>query len=321
MNGLLQTVKERVDAISYNKEVSIHTQPTTCKIELTGICNLECHFCNHECMSKNNDRQSILPTEDFEKILKYIKTIPSLKEIGLFYMGESSLHPKLSDFYQKLKKEGYFTYLTTNAIKIDNTLKAIPYIDSLKVSWNYKSQEDFVQNYAPKFLSENKKKILFDTIMNNINLLYEECNRYNKSLAVSTVIDTNKTDYNNILKNLKYHEHYWIPLQNQGGTKKNGKPGVLGEFDLQSAPLPCWSLFKGIYIDCNLNIRTCCYGHTDKHILGNINNPCTIKSKKDIMLLQLDGKIPNICQECLSNIAESNKGVNIKYNDNRSLLQ
>ena len=32
-------------------------------------------------------------------------------------MGESSLHPKLSDFYQKLKKEGYFTYLTTNAIK------------------------------------------------------------------------------------------------------------------------------------------------------------------------------------------------------------
>lgn len=85
----------------------------------------------------------MMTESDFECVLRFLKTVPSMKEVGLFYIGESGLHPNLSFFYRRLKEEGYFTYLTTNGTAASNVLRAIPYIDSLKVSWNYADVQDF----------------------------------------------------------------------------------------------------------------------------------------------------------------------------------
>ena len=93
-------------------------------------------------------------------------------------------------------------------------------------------------------------------------------------------------------------EHYFIPLQTQGGTFDIGTDGVVGEADNPVNPIPCWSLFKGLYIDCDLNIRTCCYGHNKDHILGNIKDN-NVQDHTIYKQQQLNGKIPNICKKCL----------------------
>lgn len=291
----LNTVKERVDFISQNKNLSLETPYTTCKIEVCGKCNMKCSFCYENILANNKIRQKLMSIKDFKLVLKILKEkVPTLKEIGLFYMGEAGLHPDLPKLYKLCKDEGYFTYLTTNGLFIKNILPAIKYIDSLKVSWNYKDYFDFSNK------TNLKSIISYKIIKINTCELQKECHKYNKKLTVSTILDPNdnKEDYETSLKEICYDDHYWIPLQTQGGYKNTGSDGVIGEFDNVSTPIPCWSLFKGIYIDSDLNIRTCCYGHTDKFIIGNIKNNSNFN--KDVYKTQhLKGEIPEICKNCL----------------------
>lgn len=289
------SVQERVKAISRNDNLTIDQKGTTAKIELCGMCSLDCKFCAHHYMKETGERQKLMSQSDFEIALHWLRSCrPDVTEVGLFYMGESGLHPRLADAYCKLKEVGYFTFLTTNGTTVRNIIPAIPYIDSLKVSWNYRDRADFMDKTG-------RPADVFDAIQHNITILYHECHKQGKRLAVSTVLDGSKDEYTNALTTLDYDEHYWIPLQTQGGTFDEGQDGVVGESESAVSPLPCWSLFKGVYVDVDLNVRTCCYGHNREHILGNLHsNWNTIPAyNEEARRLQLDGKIPVMCKECL----------------------
>lgn len=290
------SVQKRVEAISQNTNLSLETPHTTVKIELTGICTLGCKFCYNRQMKLCKERQSFLKEEDFIHILRELKTVPTLKEVGLFYMGESGLHYKLADFYKQLKEEGYFTYLTTNGT-VNAVAKAIPYIDSLKISWNYKNLNDFQEKTGGSTID-------YIHIKDNIKFFKEICHLYNKKLTVSTVLDGSRKNYEDELAQLNYDDHYWIPLQTQGGSYADGLSGVVGEDDHKVSPIPCWSLFKGIYIDVDLNVRTCCYGHTKEHIVGNLRDSSlrNILDSDQLMqmkIMHLNNKIPEQCKKCL----------------------
>lgn len=287
------SVQQRVRTISNNTNYSMDTEYLTAKIELTGICTLSCSFCYNSSMKETGERQDFMTDNDFKKALDFLSHYPSIKEVGLFYMGESGLHPKLKEYYQELKNRGYFTFLTTNGTVARYVLEAIPYIDSLKLSWNYKSLEDAIEKTG---MSAD----IYNQIIDNAKLFYAKCHEYNKPFAVSTVLDSDKEEYSHIANILfPCDEHYFIPLQTQGGTINEGLGGVVGEADFARKQLPCWSLFRGIYIDQELNVRTCCYGHQDKHILGNLHD-YDIKSKDEYKQLHLGHKIPDICKECLA---------------------
>ena len=264
------------------------------KIELTGICTLNCHFCNMKEMRRKHDRQKMMTDEDFKIVLDYLAKFPEMHEVGLFYMGESSLHPRLAAYYRELKERGYFRVLATNATRIEHTLAAIPYIDRLKVSWNYKNEADFLTHFA-------YGEVTYQGVIDNVKKLYRACHENGKTLAVSTVLDTTKYNYVESIKKLSFDEHYWIPLQNQGGTQEDGLGGVVGESESQVKPIPCWSLFKGVYVDCDLNVRTCCYGHGEEHVLGNLRSGFdSIKNKYLYEMAQLGHKIPAICKNCIN---------------------
>jgi len=287
------SIVDRIIKISNNTNVHLYDTPVTVKIELTGVCTLGCVFCFNQIMKKNKIRQKMMSDKEFDICLKYIGKIPTIKEVGLFYMGESTLHPKLVEYYKKVKELGYFTFLTTNGTYIKELIKAIPYIDSLKVSFNYINDKDFsIKTGLPN-------KVYFD-IVDNISILKNECHKQGKKLYGSTVLDYNEQDYlsNEVIKT--FDEHYFIPLQNQGGLINKGKGGVVGESKHQVKTIPCWSLFKGLYIDVDLNVRTCCYGHTKEHILFNLRD-CNRDLEKlyKIRNQQLSKKIPNICNKCL----------------------
>lgn len=293
------TVQDRVQLISDNTNLSLDTKITTAKIEITGVCTFKCHFCYQNTMIAKNERQKFMTDTEFNQVLEYLKLYPDLKEVGLFYMGESGLHPKLADYYKQLKGLGYFTYLTTNGTCLESVKKAIPYIDSLKVSFNYllDGSNDINEITGTNYIPITK-------IIDNINIFAKECKKYNTEFALSTVIDETKYNKESHNKTMDYLFpnifHYYIPLQTQGGYNNEGLGGVVGETESKVNQIPCWSLFKGLYIDVDLNIRTCCYGHTDKHILGNIKD-MKVVNKKELLQQHLFNQIPDMCKECIKN--------------------
>lgn len=298
-NGIEKmSIKDRIQKIAKNDNLNMNTDRTTVKVELSGMCTLDCSFCYQRKMKEHNERQKLMSAEDFTLIIKNLDEVKTIKEIGLFYMGESGIHPMLADFYRMIKEHGYFTYLTTNGTSLKYVFDAVPFIDSLKISWNYKDVNDFIRK-------TRKPAYLYAFIIQNIAILKNKCNRYGKKLAVSTILDCkNKDEYAESLKTIEYDEHYWLPLQTQGGVYTLGADGVIGEYDNAVKPIPCWSAFKGIYIDVNMDVRTCCYGHSKEHIIGNLKKQRLediLKSERieKIKQQQLRGEIPDVCKNCL----------------------
>lgn len=309
----MEKISERIKEIANVKDVTVDYKPTTLKIEACGRCTLSCKYCIVADNRLNCVRQHVLSVKEFRNIMSFVeshKDIFDIKEVGLFYMGESGMNPKLDVMYKDLKDHEYFTYLTTNATYITNIIRAIPYIDSLKVSWNYKNLKDFMN----KTMSS---AMLYEAIIKNIKVLSEECKKYNTQYTFSTILDNDKPEnvvkgeYYDILNKLHpyFDEHYWLPLQSQGGFyhKDEAKPGVLGTTECSKDPKVCWSLFKGLYIDCDMNVRTCCFGYHDDQILMNktdiVKNRIpkkAIAKMKRIRQAQLNGEIPEECKHCLS---------------------
>ena len=185
---IADSVLARVDAISDNTSLSVNMMPTSAKVEICGKCTLACEFCYQKIMKRNNERQKAMSIQQFIEVIKFLKQIGSVKELGLFYMGESALNKDLAAFCKLAKEEGFFTFLTTNGTVLRTVVEAIPYIDSLKVSWNYKSQEDFIKK-------TNASDKLYRTIKENIAVFKGECNKHQKKLTVSTVLDSPISEY------------------------------------------------------------------------------------------------------------------------------
>ena len=250
-------------------------------------------------MKRNNERQKAMSIQQFIEVIKFLKQIGSVKELGLFYMGESALNKDLAAFCKLAKEEGFFTFLTTNGTVLRTVVEAIPYIDSLKVSWNYKSQEDFIKK-------TNASDKLYRTIKENIAVFKRECNKHKKKLTVSTVLDSPISEYTSELATLQKDDNYFLPLQSQCGLNAVGIDGVVGSTTKMRSSLPCWSLFKGVYVDSDLMLRTCCYGHNQDHVIGSIHDvdPRVIPGKvMQMRQLQLIGKIPDECKQCLRSLA------------------
>lgn len=275
--------------------------PSSAKIEITGQCTLSCKFCYQRMMKSQHIRQRLMSDDEFNSVYRFVKQIPTINEIGLFYMGESGLHPHLAQFYKQVHSDGYFSFLTTNATFIDHIIHAIEYIDSLKVSWNYRSLDDFVNK-------TNATEALYHNIIKNISQLYDACHAFGKKLTISTILDSAKDDYAEILSQLRYDDHYWIPLQTQCGINSSGADGVIGESSHVRSAIPCWSLFKGLYVDVDMNVRTCCYGHNDCHILYNIKDNDQYILTQRILAMRnahLHNVVPVECTDCLRSYAQT----------------
>lgn len=283
----MSRIKDKAEKVMRNDDITIETKPTIARIELTGKCTLECSFCVNKDLKKDNLRQNYLTDEDFDLIIDSLLDAKTITDVGMHYVGESGLHPRIAHYCKKLKEAGFNTYLTTNGTTVRNLLKAIPYIDNLEVSWNYKDSDDF----------ENKTgrdEDVYVRIINNIHTLWNECHKRDKKLALATILEdgSQRNEYA-VISLLPHDEHRFITLE-----EKQGK----------QSQLPCWSLFKGVYIDTDLNLRTCTYGHNNEHILGNLRVDTIddiLENATPIKEQQLKNEVPKICEKCFSKNTES----------------
>ena len=302
MSNIVDRMKDKHN----NTNLSMNTDINIAELELTGACELNCRFCYNRILKQKGIRQNYVDEDGVKIFLSTIKKMPSIKEVGLYGLGESTLHPHLAKYYKMMKEAGYFTYLTTNGVKIAHLIPAIKYIDSLKFSWNYKDENDF----HAKTGADHKTMY---TILSNINNIYQLFSNIT-DISISVVLDIGDqvSDFKYMLSKIKCKNVFFVPVLTQGGiygAGKTGGPNIVEDGFKKS--MPCWTLFKGLYVDCNLNVRTCPYGNNDSkqytHILGNLKKDSLediLKERDKYKQMHLNGDCPIICKKCLKDQEE-----------------
>jgi len=256
-------ITDRIDAITnipeeYRK--TIIPVPLSVKIELTARCDLKCFFCasSHKLRERGD-----MDFKFIKRILPELKEI-GVKEIGLFYLGESLLYPKLVDVIKLAKKLGFYVFLTTNGrLLTKNKAKEIMSagLDSLKFSFNFGTREQYKESTGIDG---------FDTVIKNIEntwLLRKQGIGHCGLSASSIQYDGVEKAVDRIKESVD--EHYWLPLYNQAGytTGGAGNPGRIGAL---RPIVPCWQLFKEGHITWEGILVGCCFAYEPKWDFGDL---------------------------------------------------
>lgn len=284
-------ITHRIDAITAISREAFKTEPPppkSVKIEISPRCNFRCGFC--ALRTREQQPSMDMDFDLFKRITGEMREA-GVEEIGLFYLGESMMNPKLLlKCLDHVKRELKFPYvfLTSNAslAKPDLVRKLMEGgLDSLKWSVNAADEEQF-----ESVMGVDKK--LFEIALRNIRTAYEirEAGGYNTRLYASSIsYDGEQREKMNVLLSERVlpfvDRHYWLPLYGMamrseqvnahlGYTPTHGNAGRIDdETGLPNRdPLPCWSAFSEGHIRADGGVSVCCFGSDEKFDVGNLND-------------------------------------------------
>jgi MoaA/NifB/PqqE/SkfB family radical SAM enzyme len=279
------TITERIDNITRIPAEFLKAQPPapkSVKIEISPRCNYRCGFCALR-------TREVQPKWDmdfnlFKRVTREIREA-GVEEVGMFYLGESFMNPRLLvDCISYTKQELGFPYvfLTSNAsMAFPEALEACMKagLDSLKWSVNAADEEQFekVMGVAGR---------LFHRALANIRSASEirTAGGYKTGLYASSIrYDGEQQQKMEALlkdKVLPYvDQHYWLPLYSMGAfaiqreEQLGYRPtaGNQGRIGALREPLPCWSAFTEGHITAEGNLSACCFDATTNWTMGDLN--------------------------------------------------
>lgn len=258
--------RERESQIISNISSICPFPPKAIKLEVSSLCNFKCRIC----YNRKQTGCGMLSEQDFEIALKeIIKT--GTKQVGVLFLGESTLNPLLPYFIRRLKESLIdYVFLTTNGLLVkDDMMKALLLsgLDSLKWSVNYNSVDDFVVQTGSE---KQNFQVILDNIKNGFNLrnsLESSCKLY----ASVVVKDINDIDP----RTKTFIDHSVRPYVDEIVYNEQTNHGGLDDGRCCSNvkdSIPCPRLFNNIYIRSNLDVVLCCNGFTDEFKIGNIRD-------------------------------------------------
>lgn len=268
-------ITERIDAITRIPEprrVPEPPAPRSVKIELTARCDLACFFCATQ--------QKLRRTADLDFRL-YLRIIQDLRragveEVGLFYLGESFLYPRLVDAIAAARALGFpYIFLTTNGRRADyQTVRACVHagLDSLKFSLNACNPEHY---------RSVTRVDAFDLVVGNIKAARRAIGNAGRKcgLYVSSILydEDFRVRMAPVLAELRPYidEHYWLPLYGQAGFTagaRGTKPvaGNTGRVGALRDSLPCWAVFTEGHITYDGFLSACCFDHDGRFHMGDL---------------------------------------------------
>jgi MoaA/NifB/PqqE/SkfB family radical SAM enzyme len=281
----MKTITDRIDDTtrippSYLKAAP--PAPRSVKIEISPRCNYRCGFCALR-------TREVQPKWDmdfglFKRITREMREA-GVEEIGVFYLGESFMNPRLLvDCIAYLKDEIAMPYvfLTSNASMsfpeaVEECMKAG--LDSLKWSVNAADEAQFekIMGVAPR---------LFRRALENIRAAWEvrQEGGYKTGLYASSIrYDGEQQQKMEQLLTERVRpyvdQHYWLPLYSMGAfaterevelgyrptAGNQGRVGALRE------PLPCWSAFTEGHVTAEGRLSACCFDATANWTMGDLN--------------------------------------------------
>jgi MoaA/NifB/PqqE/SkfB family radical SAM enzyme len=279
------SITARIDAttrIPATHQRSDPPAPRSVKIEISPRCNYRCGFCalrTREVQPKWDMDFSL-----FQRITREMREA-GVEEIGVFYLGESFMNPRLLvDCIRYLKQDIAMPYvfLTSNASMafpeaVDACMNAG--LDSLKWSVNAATEEQFekIMGVAGK---------LFHRALDNIQSAWEV--RRDKKYTTGLFASSIHYDGEQLAKMEKLltervrpyvDQHYWLPLYSMGAfaTQREEQLGYRptagnqGRLDALREPLPCWSAFTEGHVTSEGKLSACCFDATANWTMGDLN--------------------------------------------------
>ena len=208
-----------------------------------------------------------------------------VKEIGLFYIGESMMNmPLLLESLKWLKTQfdpAPFVFLTTNgSLANKHNVKQLMAsgLDSLKFSITSSDPVQFskVVGVKPKLFWEALKNI--KGAHEAKGALKSECELSASSIKYG---DDQVREMNPILDMYvrPYVKHYWLPLYTMGdyATHNELKQGMnptagnMGRLDAMRDPLPCWLVVREGHITAKGLMSACGFDANESWIVADLN--------------------------------------------------
>lgn len=278
-------ITDRIDAITrippaYQKAEL--PAPKSVKIEISPRCNYRCGFC--ALRTREKQPKWDMDFDLFKRITKEMRDA-GVEEIGVFYLGESFMNPRLLvDCIKYLKSEiGMpYVFLTSNAsMAFPEAVEACMAagLDSLKWSCNAADEEQF-----KKIMAVSGK--LFYNALENIKATWEirQEKGYKTGLYASSIhYDGEQLAKMEALLNEHVRpyvdQHYWLPLYSMGAfaTQREEELGYRptagnqGRLEALREPLPCWSAFTEGHVTAEGMLSACCFDATSKWTMGDLN--------------------------------------------------
>ncbi len=313
-------ITDRIDAVTrippeYLKAAP--PAPKSVKIEISPRCNYRCGFC--ALRTRQVQPKWDIDFELFKRITREMSEA-GVKEIGVFYLGESFMGPKLLvDCIAYLKRELAMPYvfLTSNASMafpeaIDACMQAG--LDSLKWSVNAADQAQFekIMGVAGR---------LFYQALDNIQVAFElrKERGYKTGLYASSIRydGEQQTKMEALLRErvIPYVDtHYWLPLYSMGAfaTERESQLGYRptagnqGRIGALREPLPCWSAFTEGHVTAEGKLSACCFDATANWTMGDLNKvsfmqawnaPAFVKLREAHLKKDVRG---TVCENCVA---------------------
>jgi MoaA/NifB/PqqE/SkfB family radical SAM enzyme len=270
---------DKVTGIPNEYQKTIIPAPKSVKIEMTSRCNFSCSFCAHQQGQKDHGD---IDWDFFVKTARQMRDA-GVEELGMFYIGESMMYPRLAEAIEYAKDIGFpYVFLTTNGAiatpdKLEDLMAAG--LDSLKFSFN-NADGNQLRQIAGVPVG------MFNKIVNNIKEArrIRDLGQYETKIYASSIKydgtqhDRMKKAVDEILPYVD--EHYWLPLLSFGdqATEQEMEMGLKpvvgnpGRLECMRAPLPCWAVFKEGHITHDGKLSACCFDGSSKWEMADLNH-------------------------------------------------
>jgi hypothetical protein len=250
--------------------------PKSVKIELTARCDFQCFFCATGAKLR---KKADMEWDLLCRLLREMREA-GVEEIGMFYLGESFLYPRLPDAIAYARDLGYpYIFLTTNGRTAtpDRVRACIEGgLHSLKFSFNWADRRQ---------CRDITRVDAFETVVANIKgaraardeveaRTGHRCGLYASSIKYDgDQQDRMQAAVDTIVPYLDLH--YWLPLYGQAGLTAGVRgttpvAGNVGRLEAMRDPLPCWSLFTEGHVTYDGHLAACCFDHDGRFHMGDL---------------------------------------------------
>lgn len=313
-----RTKLNRIDLV---KDIPL-TGPLSIHIEPTNVCNFKCTFCP-ESFSNYEDKAGglfQLSLDDFNLIAEQLSTVPKIKQLNFFMMGEPLVNKNISKFIKIAKQRNLAEWymISSNA----SLLTQEKYKDICESGLHYFRASIFGSN-EELHNNRTQSKIKLSRVKDNLKnfQLFKKENGYKLPHTLVKMVDTGAAVENEeFIKDFTGlgDETLLEPLTNWNDAEEgdlstvvSGSSNIKTKKDLMSSDhyhrkkKTCPYPFYSLVIHSDLNVSICCVDWEKKTLIGDLRKETLLdiwngEKLREIQLKHIEGRKKDVegCKNC-----------------------
>jgi len=282
--------------------------PVKMHIEPTSLCNLRCVMCPQS-LDAIGDDFGYMELSLFEKIIEQARG--HVREVNLFFRGESLLHKRIFDMIRICTDAGIVSNISTNA-----TMLTEDYSEQLIKAGLGKMTISFDAG-QPEMYEKMRQGARFKRTLRNVLQFLHEKRRSGLSnpYVVMQVIQLWEKGSTGLIPEIPpdfIRRFDGLPIDEWDSLWAHGWAGTMGNDgdDYSARPIgphyfPCNWLWKSMAVYWDGTVPACCADFSNEQIVGNLNDNTLMevwngKGMQDIRQAQLSGDLSGykLCSNC-----------------------